>query len=401
MAVEVTRTSLSTLDAILKTQYLPVLNEQLNNATVLFSRLEKDYDSVVGKNFTMALHTDYNLSVAARTEGATLPTAGTQVYTNATVPMKYLYGGISLTGQTLKAAKVSEGAYIQALDSEMKGLMTDFKRSLNKQVWGDGTGLLATCGTSGPSTTVLVDSTANLRVNQRIDITTITSGATGAGALGAYVESITDATHFVCSASVNVTNALAVYREGSRTIVSGAGVGIECMGMNGIFSATSVLQGLDPATSTYWKANVIAHNIAISETIMQRAFDTTETNSDGEATAIYTTHGVRRSYQALLAGKKQYVNPLQLKGGWTALDYNGIPLIVDKDAPSGKVFFANENALKFYRLSDLEWMEEDGAILNRVSGVDAYSAVLFLYHELATTMRNSQTVVTGVTETTA
>jgi hypothetical protein len=400
MAAPLTQTTLGTLDAILKTQYLPALNEQLNNATVLFSRLEKDYDSVVGKNFTIALHTGRNESAAARAEDADLPVPGAQSYKTAIIPMKYFYGGIKLTGQTLKAAKVSEGAYITALDSEMKGLLRDMKISLNRQVWGDSTGLLTTCGTTSNSNNVVVDSTANLRVGMKIDVTVKSSGATSTGALNRYVDSITNSTTFVISGDpITTGDTFGVYREGSRTTVGGL-TNLECMGMSGIFSNSSVLQTLDPATETYWKANILTSgsNRDISETLMQTAFDTTETNSDREVSAIYTTYGVRRAYQALLTTKRQYSNTMQLKGGWTALDYNGKPMIVDKDAPTGKIFFACEDCIKFYRLSDLEWMEEDGSILCRTPNRDGYFAYAFIYHELATNTRNSQTLLEKINE---
>jgi hypothetical protein len=402
MAAPLTQTTLGTLDAILKTQYLPALNEQLNNATVLFSRLEKDYDSVVGKNFTIALHTGRNESAAARAEDADLPVPGAQSYKTAIIPMKYFYGGIKLTGQTLKAAKVSEGAYITALDSEMKGLLRDMKISLNRQVWGDSTGLLTTCGTTSPaSNNVVVESTANLRPGMKIDVTVKSSGATGTGALDRYVDSITDATTFVISgATIQTDNTFGVYREGSRKVIDSVLTNLECMGMSGIFSNSSVLQTLDPATQTYWKANVLTSgsNRDISETLMQTAFDTTETNSDREVSAIYTTYGVRRAYQALLTTKRQYSNTMQLKGGWTALDYNGKPMIVDKDAPKEKLFFACEDCIKFYRLSGLEWMEEDGSILCRTPNRDGYFAYAFIYHELATNTRNAQTLLEKINE---
>lgn len=386
--------TLSTLDAILKTQYLPAVNEQFNNLTVILSRLEKDYDSVVGKNFTMALHTGRNESVAARAEGGSLPTAGNQAYSNAVVPMKYLYGRLKITGQTIKAAKTNEGAFLRAVDSEMKGLMNDFKASVNRQIWGDGTGLLATCGTTTASTTVVVDSTRRLRAGMRIDIIKKADGTTGTGAVNVTVSSITSATQFVVSGSAITTDSTyGIYIQGSK--------GLELMGMQGIFSATSVLEGVDPASNPWWKANILGNsgtNRAISEVLMQTALDTTEQNSMGSATALYTSYGVRRAYQSVLSALKQYTNPLQLKGGYTALDYNGKPLIADKDAPLNSIYFTDETALKFYRMSDIEWMEEDGAILSRVSGEDAYEAVLFLYHELGCNMRNAQTLLTDITE---
>ena len=68
--------TLSTFDAILKTQYLGPIREQLNSSSVLYSRLEKNEDSVVGKNFTIPLHYGRNEGVGARAEGGTLPSAG-------------------------------------------------------------------------------------------------------------------------------------------------------------------------------------------------------------------------------------------------------------------------------------------------------------------------------------
>lgn len=386
--------TLSTLDAILKTQYLPAVNDQFNNLTVMMSRLEKDYDSVVGKNFTMALHTGRNESVAARGEGGILPAAGNQGYSNAIVPMKYLYGRLQLTGQTIKAAKTNEGAFLRAVDSEMKGLMSDFRTSINRQIWGDGTGELTPCGITTASTTVAVTSTKRLRVGMRIDVIVKSDGTTGTGALDRVVSSITNATSFVISGAAITTGATySVYVQGSRNL--------ELMGLSGIFSASSVLQGLDPATNPMWKANVLANGgtpRAISEILMQTALDTTEQFSDGTTSALYTSYGVRRAYQSALAALKQYTNPLQLKGGYTALDYNGKPLIADKDAPTGSIFFTDESKMKFYRMSDIEWMEEDGAILSRVSGADAYEAVLFLYHELGCNTRNAQTVLSDIIE---
>src|SRR5574344_860189 len=88
-------TTLTTLDAILKNQYIGPIRDQLNNSSVLYSRLEKNSDSVVGKNFTIPLHYGRNEGVGARGEGTALPTAGNQAYKECIVPMRYQYGRIS------------------------------------------------------------------------------------------------------------------------------------------------------------------------------------------------------------------------------------------------------------------------------------------------------------------
>ena len=393
--------TLSTFDAILKTQYLGPIREQLNSSSVLYSRLEKNEDSVVGKNFTIPLHYGRNEGVGARAEGGTLPAAGSQAYKECIVPMRYQYGRIQITGPTIKAARSNEGAFLRAVDSEMRGLERDMKSSMNRQAFGDGTGLLATVAASGSGTsTVVVDSTAKLRVGMPIDIIVKTTGAATADLASTTVASITDATTFTISGTLagSPAGTYGVYIAGSRNN--------EMMGLSGIVSATETLQSLDVASYPWWKATVLANsgtNRAISDTLLQTAIDTLESNSSGMCTAMYTSFGVRRAYQALLTATKQLVNTQKLQGGYEAINYLGgshgvIPMIADKDAPANKIFIVDEDELAIYRLADFDWMQEDGSVLSRVSGVDAYEAVLYVYQELGTSMRNAHVLLSDITE---
>ena len=394
--------TLSTFDAILKTQYLGPIREQLNSSSVLYSRLEKNEDSVVGKNFTIPLHYGRNEGVGARAEGGTLPDAGSQAYKECIVPMKYQYGRIQITGPTIKAARSNEGAFLRAVDSEMRGLERDMKSSMNRQAFGDGTGAIAVCASASSATAITVDSTAKLRVGMPVDILVTATGATTAGVVGDTVASITSSTAFTLTTGVatygSIGNTYSVYVAGSRTK--------EMMGLSGIVSATSTLQGLDVAAYPWWKATVLANsgtNRAISDTLLQTAIDTLEANSSGMCTAMYTSFGVRRAYQALLTATKQLVNTQKLQGGYEAINYLGgshgvIPMIADKDAPANKIFIVDEDELAIYRLADFDWMQEDGSVLSRVSGVDAYEAVLYVYQELGTSMRNAHVLLSDITE---
>ena len=394
--------TLSTFDAILKTQYLGPIREQLNSSSVLYSRLEKNEDSVVGKNFTIPLHYGRNEGVGARAEGGTLPTAGNQAYKECIVPMRYQYGRIQITGPTIKAARSNEGAFLRAVDSEMRGLERDMKSSMNRQAFGDGTGALAVCASASSATAITVDSTAKLRVGMPVDILVTATGATTAGVVGDTVASITSSTVFTLTTGVatygSIGNTYSVYVAGSRAK--------EMMGLAGIVSATSTLQSLDVASYPWWKATVLANsgtNRAISDTLLQTAIDTLEANSSGMCTAMYTSFGVRRAYQALLTATKQLVNTQKLQGGYEAISYLGgshgmIPIIAEKDAPANKIFIVDEDELAIYRLADFDWMQEDGSILSRVSGVDAYEAVLYVYQELGTSMRNAHVLLSDITE---
>ena len=392
--------NLSSFDAVLKTDYIGPVREQLNNAAELLQRIGTDYDSVVGKNFTIPMHYGRNEGVGARAEGATLMAAGQQSYKESIFPMRYLYGRIQITGQTIKAARNDQGAFLRAVDSEIKGVTRDLKQQVNRMLAGDGTGVLTVCGTTSASTTVVVASTAHLRPGMTIDVVKLADGTTSTGATGRSVVSITSATQFVISgAAITTDNTFGVYISGSRNI--------EVMGLSGIVSNADIgngygaLQGLAVASFPFHKATVLANGgtpRAISDILIQKMIDDAEQAGSGNISALYTSYGVRRAYQALLDAQKRLVNKYTLKGGYDTIMYNNMPLIVDKHMPTGKLFGIDEEMIKMFKLADFDWMDMDGAVLSRVSGVDAYEAILYGYMELATFARNAHGLLADITE---
>jgi hypothetical protein len=131
---------------ILKTRYLGPIREQLNNSTILLSRIGREDNaiSVSGKSFTVPLHTGRNTSAGTgRADGGTLPTAGQQSYNVTVIPNVYQYGRIQITGPTVAATRDNAGAFVKAIDAEIQGLVMDFKRSFNRQLHSDGIDALA------------------------------------------------------------------------------------------------------------------------------------------------------------------------------------------------------------------------------------------------------------------
>jgi hypothetical protein len=392
--------TLSTFDPILKNQYLGPIREVLNYATELLKRIGTDYDSVTGKNFTIPMHYGRNEGIGARADGGALPAAGQQAYKEAIVPMRYLYGRIQVTGPTIKAAANDAGAFTRAISSEIKGVTKDLKSAINRMLAGDGTGALTICGTTSASTTVVVASTAKLRAGMPIDVIKYADGTTGTGAAGRSVTSISSATQFVISgAAITTDSDYAVYVAGSRNL--------EVMGLSGIVSAADIpggygsFQNLAVASYPWHKAISQGNggtNRAISDNLLQTFFDTVKQTGAGEISALYTTPGVRRAYQALLTATKTLANTMELKGGANTITFNGFPFIVDYDLPTGKIFGIDESSLQMFKMADFDWMDQDGAVLSRVSGYDAYEAVLYCYMELGNYVRNANGVLFDITE---
>ena len=75
-----------------------------------------------------------------------------------------------------------------------------------------------------------------------------------------------------------------------------------------------------------------------------------------------------------------------------------VDVVWDRDAPANQMYFINPSHVTHFVMSDWEFMEEDGAVLNRVSNQDAYEFTLFKYAELTTDRRNSHGLLYDITE---
>jgi hypothetical protein len=75
-------------------------------------------------------------------------------------------------------------------------------------------------------------------------------------------------------------------------------------------------------------------------------------------------------------------------------------MFYDKDMTEvGVAYGLTTRRFQTYEMSDWEFMQEDGAILNRVPNTDAYEGTLFKYHEMATNGRNAHAKISGITLT--
>src|SRR6266540_6823537 len=148
--------TMTTVNALLKEVYEPDVQDQMNSDTTSFKRIEKTSEGttneVGGRYVTFPLRIGRNHGIGARNENEALPTPGQQKTTAARVGLKYLYGGINITGQALALADTNEQAFASALDEEIMGLKRDLAKDLNFQFYGQGTGVRATEVSDGVNT---------------------------------------------------------------------------------------------------------------------------------------------------------------------------------------------------------------------------------------------------------
>jgi hypothetical protein len=385
---------LTQANAVLKEDYLGPVRDQLNNDNPIIKKLAAKKQEATGKRFFVPLHYGRNNGIGYRAEGAALPTAGNQKYKESTGNVKYLYGVIEITGPTIKAMRNDKGAFIRAVDSEMKGLLRDLKDQRARALFGDGTGKLANFAVNTSVNTLTVSKIKYFQVGMAIDIVNNSGTVT---VTGRTITNIDAANSTITIGGAAVTTAATDY-----AVVTGD-LNNEAMGLGGIMSQSLLLQGIDPTTNPWWKPNRIANggtNRAISLALMRQAMDTSELQG-GKVDFLATSYGVRAAYEALLQNNVRYVNAMELEGGNKVLEFDGKPLYVDRYFESNRMDFLDLDEIDLYQLSDFEWMEDDkGAALAPVPGFDKYAATMFCYETLVTYRRNAHTELADLTEAT-
>lgn len=406
---------LSAATNVLKTFYLPPVREMLNNSTILLSRIEKDSSTqdVTGTSFTVPLHTSRNEAAGVgRAENGTLPTAGAQGYSKAVVPNKYIYGRIQVSGPVIAATKNSAGAFIKAIESEMKGLMRDTKRSVNRQLHGDGVDALAyyvtgTGGTSGTADDSLGNAFTHLPAGVAVTVDLLDASSSYA-----VLDTYTITAGAVSGSAIAVTTGSNI--DGSATakdpwVLSGT-KGYQMMGISGIISAADPallsggLHGLTVSANPWWTAQVVgddASKVDLTFPLMQSVFTKIASNSDyseSDIKFLLCSYQIRDKYVELCTNERRFYNVMKLDGGFEAVDYNGKPLVPDAQCRRNRIYFVVPDTMKMFRTSDFDWMDNDGSVFSRVANTDAYEATLFHYGDLGCVTRNANGLLCGINE---
>lgn len=391
--------TMNTASRALKTKYGPLLKNQLNdNTSEFYKRVERTGKYTVGGNqFVMAAPIGINGGIGAITEVGQLPTAGYQNYANLTTIPKTLAGVFRITDKAWKSAQTSEDAFIRLFTSEARSLEKGTKWDLNRQMWGDGTGIMGTLaplGVAGNTFTILTG-VQNFIEGQVVDVYDY-SGAGNAlakvvdrglitavqnkpgGALTFTVTTITGGAIAVALVAGPAAEAPYVTMQGSASN--------EITGLATLFDATIAnLYGLAKATNPWLVPHVANANNAISDSIIQNMINYLEDYFGCKTDVIEAGAGAYTAYYAYLEATKRNINTLKLAGGMSGIGYGDIPIARDRFALNGVMQFLETAKWHFHQLGEWDWMEGyagEGSILQQVPNFPFYQATLIKHCEL-------------------
>jgi hypothetical protein len=421
----------STASNILKRRYEAPIRKWLNNSSFLLSKIKRNTKDFVGQDAYIPVHKGRNVGVGARAEGAALPIPGNQQYDKLIYTVVYLYGTMRLTRPVIAAAKNNTGSFARAVDSEMKGLAKDCNQDVQRQVWRDGSGCLTKCGVTSGSTTVVVNSTKYIQPGMIVDMRDLTDGSAVTDGTGVTVLTVPSSTTFTVTTAVTTAATDGVFKTGSRDGSAWATVKNEMWGLQALIhdddindetGLTVKVGQLARVGNTLWQANVLDNSgtpRALSVDLMQQAFDKCDIAVGKTPGAILTNHALVRKYGTLLTPDRRYTGGglVTFDGGWKGLEFNGIPVLPDKDAGLAetpdtlqRMYFLDLSAFELHQLEDWHWAQDDGAILKQAVGtissgsysyaglVDAVEAIYAAYQELGIDTAVSHCLLDDITE---
>ena len=398
---------------ILKEFYTPAIINQLWKKSILWALLKKKTQDMVGKRVVIPVRIGLTEAVGARAENDyTLPTAQRNLYDQAYITMKRMYGRVQVDGFSIESAK-GKGGWIDVLQGEIQGVTDAFTLDIDRQLLCGGKGVLCLCSGAETVLTIPVDDPGGItgdtplekffRKGQVIDIIDTTPPTKNVTA--AQIASIDTAGHTITitgTISTSVANGDAIYR--ANTYGADDAIG-ELMGIDGVVSAgatpgATLFEGI-PVTETSWRSMVNTTGGVLSELLIQQDLDSIDNNTDGEPVDLMlTTHLLRNKLITLMKTAYQ-TQTLDLTAGWKAIKYLGgnvdLPIVTHKNCPTKYVYYLSRPHLKLWVLKNLVWDDKGGGVVKPVAGSDAYEAWFKIYANLGTDCRNAHGKCTNYT----
>ena len=390
--------TLTTADNALKNIYLGVVANELNTTSnPLYNQIINSTSDVWGKNIIKLAPHGMNGGVGAGTEDGSLPVAGESKYMTLNSSLKNLYGKIEISDKAIRASANDTGAFVNLLNAEMEGLLSASKFNLARMLYGDGSGVVASITSATlAEQTLKVDSIRNIMEGMIVDFykqDVLVPNLSGVKILSIdhsakqiTISAFFDAT-FVSSATSHK-----MYVQGSKDN--------ELTGLDAIFNVLRpTLYGLNKEDYSWMNPynRPKLPNETFDEELMQAAIDEVSRKCDSVIDFIVCDNATRRMYQKYLSTQKMNIDFMELKGGQTAISFNGIPLVADKLAQAGKMYMLATKDFCLHQLCDWQWLEgEDGSILKQKAGYPTYSATLVKYADLICSKPGGQAVLTNL-----
>jgi len=383
----------------------------------MLHRIEKNSEDIEGNFAYVAIETARNPSVGFREdqtgEGPHLPPAGRGSYANVTFNMGFHYLRGQISGPVMRRSKSTKGSFTKALDVEMRNLIKTGPEDLNRKLWSSGNGR---GGTPYVNTTQLTSTLINfdsrdyfsLKIGDRVHFATEAALGGIMPAQGTTVVAITRDTaantHAVELAAAAGTTLIATtgcYFGGAEAVAAAKsswgqtmhgipdavndgnmGSELQQVGVAGEYLGNSLnFGGQTRAATLWWQSQRLGSSGTLRPltiTLLSQAWQTArfKGGADPESLEIYTNPGLFTTAGLLVIGDRRLSDSMKLVSGFTSMDFNGSPIMVDVDAPRDIFWFLQMKDLMLLTQGGYEFLDDDGSTLRVVANRDAWEFTL-------------------------
>lgn len=395
---------------------LPYVRDNFPKQTILLDQLKRNAGvTFMNNKFYAPLRSSRHGGVTNLANDGNLTVSGTAGLAQANVSTKILTGAFDISKLAIDATKSSTSAVTNALTFQAEALASDFARSANRQLWGDGAGAFAEVTGSLSSTTfslmpldangVTNDSRIFDRygtVNGDIGVAkyvapsmliAVGSAGTAVGTVSvAFQPSDGKGAANSTAGTLTTTGAIASVANYPVYFVDGSGGGAGTMEITGLKRAlasdsTGTYAGVARST-TGWTPQFGSVSESLTLSRMEQSYlNAKEYSQMGDTYAIFMNRTLYKKYGDLLTSMRRTVNETELLGGWTGLEFAAgagkVGVFLDYDCPDGEFFVLNLDSFTICQVSDLGWLEDpNGGSLLRLSNKIQYQAEMAWFFEL-------------------
>lgn len=427
----------ATASAVMQEVYSNKVEETLNKTNTLMGIIEEGVteDSMLleGERYVHSMHVRRGAGLGARREMQTLPDADTQGYAKTYVSRRMLYARAGVSGPAIEFISGNPGAFISEADELVARTTDDAKNDEQRQLWGDGTGVIARV--SGANTTVTVPITggaANPSLLRQIysdggmavdiGVPGTPASKTAANKVVGYDATAGTITLTTAPGAATAANDI-VSRAGNYGVNNGALTGDdgqkEITGLERIVADQTtglrqvpgtpvpVFQGLSAATQPKWRSYRDEAANTITSTMLINAIRNVDIESGVVPDVVLASFELQDKLVTDLAAIRQSTETVFWHG------YSGIQLHYpkegrtpedqmlilgwDRDQPKGSVYGIHLPSLVKYTAVPWGFMNADGLTLFRIPNTDGYEFVLRSYKELAARRRDTMFVLMNKT----
>lgn len=409
---------------LMKIYFNPRISKQFNTAAVLFNRYADGKGiPITNRGMEIPTHLNPNANFDWFGDGGNLPVGGSEALSSALVGFFSFVEAVQLTGAALDAAGNDAVTYSRALAFNIKMATINAIKYLNIYSFLDGTGALATLGTAVLTSTTVnstlvasgsIEGTHWLRPGMTVAIHNgATSTVRGTGTIVSMTGAIEDATqtNFVigptnvafttASGDIVTVTATTAASDSFNNVMSGLKLIVD----NG--TVATVFQNISRASNPQYNAGVISlsGSPALARDHLRRMLATVQIlQGRVSPTLEFWSHPAQlHAYMDMGWTLKRFNDGnKKLDLGYTAVEWEGFPWIVDTDCPKDHIFAVDRDLIFKVIARELSFDDRTGSILKQVPSstagqyTDAFVAFLMTRLNLGTYVSNAHVKTLGL-----